>query len=84
MDNGTASGLSEAKINQYKGEAYFMIGFAYCELATYYGDCVLNQGMTLEEAYTAVRTPKSEILAYAYECLDKAAEYLQEYKNLNL
>lgn len=32
--------------------------------------------MTLEEAYTAVRTPKSEILAYAYECLDKAAEYL--------
>lgn len=76
LDNGTASGLSEAKINQYKGEAYFMIGFAYCELATYYGDCVLNQGMTLEEAYTAVRTPKSEILAYAYECLDKAAEYL--------
>lgn len=53
-----------------------MIGFAYCELATYYGDCVLNKGMTLEEAYTAVRTPKSEILAYAYECLDKAAEYL--------
>ena len=76
LDNGTASGLSEAKINQYKGEAYFMIGFAYCELATYYGDCVLNKGMTLEEAYTAVRTPKSEILAYAYECLDKAAEYL--------
>ena len=53
-----------------------MIGFAYCELATYYGDCVLNKGMTLEEAYTAVRTPKSEILAYAYECLDKASEYL--------
>lgn len=76
LDNGTANGLSNEKINQYKGEAYFMIGFAYCELATYYGDCVLNKGMTLEEAYTAVRTPKSEILAYAYECLDKAAEYL--------
>lgn len=76
LDNGTANGLSDEKINQYKGEAYFMIGFAYCELATYYGDCVLNKGMTLEEAYTAVRTPKSEILAYAYECLDKAAEYL--------
>lgn len=76
LDNGTANGLSDEKINQYKGEAYFMIGFAYCELATYYGDCVLNKGMTLEEAYTAVRSPKSEILAYAYECLDKAAEYL--------
>lgn len=42
LDNGTANGLSNEKINQYKGEAYFMIGFAYCELATYYGDCVLN------------------------------------------
>ena len=76
LDNGTATGVSEEKINQYKGEAYFMIGFAYCELATYYGDCVLNKGMTLDEAYVATRTPKSEILAYAYECLDKAAELL--------
>lgn len=76
LDNGTAVGVSEEKVNQYKGEAYFMIGFAYAELATYYGDCVLNNGMTLEEAYEAVRTPKSEVLAYAYECFDKAKEYL--------
>lgn len=53
-----------------------MTGFAYCALATYYGDCVLNKGMTLEEAYKAVRSPKSEVLAYAFECLDKAVEYL--------
>lgn len=78
LDNGTANGVSEKKINQYKGEAYFMIGFAYCELASYYGDCVLNKGMTLDEAYVAVRSPKSEVLAYAYECLDKAAEYLPD------
>lgn len=78
LDNGTASGLSDSKVNQYKGEAYFMIGFAYCELATYWGDCVLNNGMTLEEAYVAVRSPKSEVLAYAYECLDKAAGFLPE------
>lgn len=76
LDNGTAQGVSEEKIDQYKGEAYFMIGFAYCELATYYGDCVLNKGMTLNEAYNAVRSPKSEVLKYAFECLDKAAEYL--------
>lgn len=62
LDNGTAQGVSEEKIDQYKGEAYFMIGFAYCELATYYGDCVLNKGMTLNEAYNAVRSPKSEVL----------------------
>lgn len=78
LDKGTAHGLNESKINQYKGEAYFMIGFAYCELATYWGDCVLNKGMTLEEAYVATRSPKSEVLAYAYECLDKATEYLPE------
>lgn len=76
LDNGTASGVSEEKVNQYKGEAYFMLGFAYCELATYWGDCVLNKGMTLDEAYVAVRSPKNEVLAYAYECLDKATEYL--------
>ena len=78
LDNGTASGLSDNKVNQYKGEAYFMLGFAYCELATYWGDCVLNKGMTLDEAYVAVRSPKSEVLAYAYECLDKAIEYLPD------
>lgn len=76
LDNGTAIGVSEEKVKQYKGEAYFMLGFAYAELVTYYGDCVLNNGMSLEEAYMAVRSPKSEVLAYAYECLDKAKEYL--------
>lgn len=76
LDKGTAAGVSEEKVNQYKGEAYFMIGFAYGELATYWGDCVLNKGMTLEEAYVATRSPKSEVMAYAYECLDKAASLL--------
>ena len=75
LDNGSAQGVNETKINQYKGEAYFMVGFAYCELATYYGDCVLNKGMSLDEAYKAVRSPKNEVLTYAFECLDKAAEY---------
>ena len=76
LDNGSATGISESKVNQYKGEAYFMLGFAYCELTAYYGDCVLNKGMTLDEAYVATRSPKNEVLAYAFECLDKAAEYL--------
>ncbi|WP_278961224.1 RagB/SusD family nutrient uptake outer membrane protein [Parabacteroides johnsonii] len=76
LDNGSATGISESKVNQYKGEAYFMLGFAYCELTAYYGDCVLNKGMTLDEAYVATRSPKSEVLTYAFECLDKAAEYL--------
>ncbi|MGM9759353.1 MAG: RagB/SusD family nutrient uptake outer membrane protein [Parabacteroides sp.] len=78
LDDGTAVGVSETKVNQYKGEAYLMLGFAYGELATYWGDVVLNKGMTLEEAYVATRSPKSEVLAYAYDCLDKAAGFLPE------
>lgn len=76
LDNGTAVGVSEDKINQYKGEAYYMIGFAYGELATYWGDCILNRDMTLDEAYVATLSSKEEILSYAYECLDKAADLL--------
>ena len=78
LDNGTAVGVSEEKVNQYKGEAYFMIGFAYGELATYWGNCVLNKGMSLDEAYETTLSPKEEVLAYAYECLDKAAELLPD------
>lgn len=74
LDKGMATGVSAEKVNQYKGEAYFMIGFAYGELATYFGDAVINKGMTLEEAYEATRSPKNEVLAYAYENLDKAAD----------
>ena len=45
----------------------------------YYGDCVLYKNpISLNEAYEATRSPKSDVLAFAYECLDKAAEYLPE------
>lgn len=76
LDKGSASGLREAKVNQYKGEAYFMLGFAYGELTAYYGDCILNNNMSLNEAYHAARSPKEKVLEYAYECFDKAIEYL--------
>lgn len=78
LQNGSATGITDDKMDQYMGEAYFMVGFAYCELATYYGDCVLNKGLTLDESYTVPRTPKREVLNYAYECLDRAAELLPE------
>ena len=62
LDNGTATGINESKINQYKGEAYFMLGFAYCELTAYYGDCVLNKGMTLDEHTWRPVHPKAKCL----------------------
>lgn len=77
LEAGTAEGLSADKINQFKGEAYFYMGFAHATLATYWGDAIINKtGMSLEDAYTAQRSPKAEVLAWAYECFDKAIELL--------
>ena len=77
MDNARAMGVLEANIKQYEGEAYFYIGYAYGMLAFHWGDVILDKtGMTLEEAYSISRSPKAEVLAYSYECLDKAAERL--------
>lgn len=71
--------ITPANIQQYKGEAYFHLGFSYAMLATYYGDVVLDKkGMSLAESYTATRSPKREVLEYAYECLDTAAELLPD------
>lgn len=77
MDNARTLGMSEANIKQYEGEAYFYMGYAYGMLAFHWGDAILDKtGMTLDEAYQIARSPKAEVLAYSYECLDKAAERL--------
>lgn len=79
LEGGTAQGLTEAQVNQYIGEAYFYMGFAHATLATYWGDAVINKnGMSLEEAYSLTRSPKAEVLAWAYECFDKAIELLPD------
>lgn len=77
MDRARAMGVSERDIAQYEGEAYFYLGYAYGMLAFHWGDAILDKvGMSLDEAYTASRSPKADVLAYSYECLDKAAERL--------
>ncbi len=77
MDNARAMGVPESTLTQYEGEANFAIGYAYGMIAFYFGDAILDKtGMTLEEAYSASRSPKADILAFSYECLDKAAEKL--------
>ena len=77
MDEAREMGVPESKITQYEGEAYFYIGFAYGMLAFHWGDAILYKDViTLEEAYNASRSPRSEVLAYSYECLDKAAQML--------
>jgi hypothetical protein len=77
MENARALGVSEADITQYEGEAYFYLGYAYGMLAFHWGDVILDKvGMTLDEAYSIGRSPKADVLAYSYECFDKAAERL--------
>lgn len=77
MDNARTIGVPEANITQYEGEAYFYMGYAYGMLAFHWGDAILDKvGMSLEEAYTISRSPKADVLAYSYECLDEAAKRL--------
>lgn len=79
LESGMAGNVPEAKVKQYEGEAYFVMGSCYGTLSMYFGDCVLAKGiMSLDEAYQASKSPKSEVVAYVYECLDKAASYLPQ------
>ena len=39
----TTTDIAPANIRQYKGEAYFHLGFSYAMLATYYGDVILDK-----------------------------------------
>ena len=77
MDKARSLGVSEADITRYEGEAYFYMGYAYGMLAFRWGDAILDKvGMNLDEAYSIGRSPKADVLAYSYECFDKAAERL--------
>ena len=68
MDNARAMGIAETEILRYEGEAYFYMGYAYGMLAFFWGDAILDKtGMTLEEAYQAVRSPKADVLEFAGE-----------------
>ena len=77
MDRAREMGVSEADVIRYEGEAYFYMGYAYGQLAFHWGDTILDKtGMTLDEAYDIGRSPKADVLAFSYECFDKAAERL--------
>lgn len=77
MENARSMGVAETNITQYEGEAYFYMGYAYGMLAFHWGDAILDKtGMTLDEAYAISRSPRAEVLAYSYECMDEAAKRL--------
>lgn len=76
-EKGGELGLSAAEVEQYKGEAYCYVGFAYGMIAFHWGQGVLNKtGLSLEDAYNIGLSPKKDLLDFSYECLDKAAAAL--------
>jgi hypothetical protein len=77
LNDAKEKGLTDEEIKQYKGEAYFLLGFSYGMLATYWGDAVLYKNkMSLDDAFKATRSPRQDVFNFAYECLDSAATNL--------
>ena len=69
--------MDENLRNRYKAEARFIRAFQHFQLMTWFGDIPLvSKDLTLEEAQTISRTPRSEVLAFILAELDAAAGVL--------
>lgn len=69
--------LPEAKLNRYKGEAYFCRACKYAELVSYFGDVPYMEGSeTISEAEKKGRRSKDEVIPLIYADFDRAIEYL--------
>jgi starch-binding outer membrane protein, SusD/RagB family len=70
-------GSTEEMINRLKAEARFIRAFAHFHLATWYGDVPLvTKVLTISEAKTIERTPKSEIIMFVTEELQSIQQDL--------
>lgn len=77
MEKAQASGIAQAKLDQYAAEAYFARASMYSRLVSHFGDVVyVTEVISIEEAFKIGRTPKSEIIPKIYEDYDKAAASL--------
>ena len=77
MDRARAMGVSERILPNMKARLISIWDMLMACWLFIGGDAILDKvGMSLDEAYTASRSPKTDVLAYSYECLDKAAERL--------
>jgi len=82
--NTILENIDKAKLNlttelyeRYIADAKFVRACMYSRLISHFGDVVyFTKDLTLEEAYSQVRTPKAEILAHIYEDFDYAAQKL--------
>ncbi len=73
------NGASEVHINKLIGEAHFGRAYAYSQLVFKFGDVPLvDEKMTLEEAYQTGRTSKETILELIYSDFDAAIATLPQ------
>lgn len=77
--------LSGDKLNQYRGEAYFIRGFNYYYLAMTYGNVplVLDNPFTIDYTSTKAKSPRADILKQVELDWDSAIAYLPDVKFTN-
>jgi starch-binding outer membrane protein, SusD/RagB family len=70
--------IAADKVNQFKGEVYFLRAFYYLRLTNMFGDVVyLDKPVTsVAEGKAVKRTAKAEVLQKIYADFDKSAELL--------
>jgi starch-binding outer membrane protein, SusD/RagB family len=76
------SGASEETINRIKSEARFIRAFSLFHLALWYGDVPLvEKVLTLSEAMSISRTPRSQVISFVSSELADIQQYLPVFYN---
>lgn len=77
LEKGQELGIPQTKLDQYAGEAYFCMAFAYGYLAFHWGDVPLyKEPISLEDSFKLSRSPKEDVVAFSIECFNKAIQLL--------
>ena len=79
LQRGLESGIPQRNVDRFGAEAYFLRAAFYSMLIEKFGDVVYVDSMvSIEDAFTMERTPKSELIPLVYADYDKAIEGLPE------
>lgn len=78
IENMQGSGLDEATVTQYIGEAKFLRAVAYLNLVTLYGDVPLKTIASTSEGVALPRTPREEVFAQIIQDLTDALVISEE------
>lgn len=78
IENMQGSGLDEATVTQYIGEAKFLRAVAYLNLVTLYGDVPLKTIASTSEGIALPRTPREEVFAQIIQDLTDALVISEE------